>query len=79
MIGARKLAEVIAENQDEAMAREGMCPACRAPGFLGVGAPLKEQGGVEFVDVEHAEKGSMLCRFCWVIWWYPLAARRHWN
>jgi hypothetical protein len=74
MIGARKLAEVLCEPLEEMKAREGVCPACSGMGFLGVGAAETTDGTLSKVPV-----GTCVCKDCFVIWWYPLAARRHWN
>jgi len=68
VVGSGAFVEAEARGRDEAMAREGMCPGCRRPGFLGQG-----------IDREGGRVGSCLCRHCWAIWWYTLGARRHWR
>lgn len=74
MIGARKLVEVLCEPQEEMKAREGICPCCGNACFLGSGSADDSTGARSQVPT-----GTAVCKECFVIWWYPSAARRHWN
>lgn len=62
------LRELRCTKEQEGDAREGLCPGCGEPGFLGNG-----------VDQDGNPLGSCLCKGCMTVWQYPLAARRHWK
>jgi hypothetical protein len=71
----QSLLEVVVDSgRAEAMAREGMCPACRRGGFMGHGLMVT---GERPEDLE--ECGTCLCPRCMTVWQYTLAARHRWN
>jgi len=68
MVTTEKFREYVVKRKPEMMAREGICPECNKPGFMGL-----------FVDENGIHMGTCLCKWCWAIWKYFYAARRHWN
>jgi hypothetical protein len=84
------LEQPVRSPREEAMAREGMCPGCLEPAFIGHGKRVMVDlppRGREMTEAElnapikprFEEVGTCLCRHCMVVWQYALAARRRWN